>query len=125
MLYKRPKRFGVLFDLFLLGCGTALICLFWENNVLLTVLLAIVTVIGMIVWYTKSDFVFFAVAAVIGPTFESICIHFGAWQYSNPSCGSTICLNIPIWLWAWGMIVVLIKSMVESMTGYPDPPKDV
>jgi hypothetical protein len=58
---------------------------------------------------------FFVFGAIIGLIAEVVAVHFGAWQYTNPSL-----LRVPIWLpIAWGFVVVLIKRITEIFVVYP------
>lgn len=95
---------------FLIGLGS--ISLFYTNNLLILVLAAAPAIIGMRFWYKKNDIYLFLTGAVIGPSAEIVCIHFGVWSYANPTAA-----GIPLWLpVAWGVAVVLIKRIHDTLT---------
>ena len=90
--------------------GVLSISLFHSQSILLTILLIIYWMIGIKFWHKKHDFYFFVTGAIIGSIGEVVCIHFGAWQYTNPNL-----LGIPIWLpFAWGIFIMLIKRIAET-----------
>jgi hypothetical protein len=48
---------------------------------------------------------------VLGPFAEIISIHFGVWQYANPTL-----LGIPVWLpLGWGFGIVFMKRVAETI----------
>jgi len=106
---KRIEKELVL-DFILFCCGIASISLFHKNTLMLTLVLAIAWFIGIRLWHKKQDIYFFIIAAIIGSIGEIVCVHFGAWQYPNPTF-----LGIPIWLpFAWGFATILIKRIAET-----------
>ncbi len=108
MFSKRIKKELVL-EIILFSIGIASISLFYENNILLTVILLIGWLFGIKFWHKKDDIYFFVIGAIGGPIAEVVAINFGAWQYSNPTI-----LGIPIWLpLAWGFAAVMIKRFAE------------
>jgi uncharacterized membrane protein YoaT (DUF817 family) len=55
----------------------------------------------------KASHLFFA-GFIFGPLSEAFCIHFGAWQYSNP-----FIIGIPMYLpFVWGGCALFIKRLV-------------
>lgn len=91
--------------------GIATISLFYMNNFLLTALLIILWAIGIKFWHKKHDLYIFVTGAIIGSIAEIFCIHFGAWQYTNPTF-----LGIPSWLpFGWGILTMLIKRIAETL----------
>lgn len=100
----------LILEFILFCCGIASISLFFKNNLLLTALLILAWSIGIKFWHKKHDIYFFVIGAIVGPMAEIICIHFGVWQYVNPTI-----LGIPIWLpFAWGLATMLIKRIAET-----------
>ena len=84
----------------------------WSQPVVLTINLAVLTVIQLYKWHTKSDLVYFSVPFVLGPLAEGIAIYFGAWQYSKPV------YLIPVWLPVlWGIAALFMKKICESILG--------
>ena len=110
MAFKKVLKKELLLELILFSSGIAAISVLWKNNFLLTILLLIGWLIGFKLWHKKQDFYFFVIGAIVGPIGEIVCIHFGAWKYSNPSF-----LGIPVWLpFVWGLAVILIKRLAET-----------
>lgn len=100
----------LIFEFILYCAGIASISLFFQNNLLLLVLLIMAWTIGIMVWHKKHDVIFFVVGAIVGTIGEIVCIHFGAWRYTNPTF-----LGVPIWLpFAWGLAIMLIKRIAET-----------
>jgi len=100
----------LIFEILLFCGGIASISLFFNNNLLLGFILIIAWGIGIKFWHKNHDILFFIIGAIIGPIGEIVCVHFGVWQYTNPSF-----LGIPVWLpLAWGLAVVLVKRIAET-----------
>lgn len=99
----------MLFDTLLFIISILLIVAFYQNNILLTLLLLAEWVFGLKFWHKKHDAYFFVIGAITGPLGEIVAIIFGVWQYANPTF-----LGIPMWLpFAWGLAVVMIKRVAE------------
>ena len=108
-MHTKKSEIELFFDIMLFVVGLVFISFFYMNNILLTVLLLLLLVFGLKFWYKKHDIYFFVFGAIIGLIAEVVAVHFGAWQYTNPSI-----LRVPIWLpIAWGFVVVLIKRITE------------
>lgn len=108
MIQKKLEK-QLMFDIFLFVIGVFLIVVFYENTVLLAVLLFVAWSFALKFWHKKHDAYFFIVGAIIGTIGEIVAVSFGVWQYANPSF-----LGIPLWLpLAWGLGVVLIKRIAE------------
>ncbi len=66
-------------------------------------------------WHSRSDVLFFSLAAVMGPLGESVAVHLGAWQYTLPWAG------IPLWLpLGWGVAALYLKKTSEVLLGEAD-----
>ena len=110
MHFAKKIKKELILEFFIFAVGMAIISLFYNNNLLTTVLLIIAWSIGIKFWHKKHDIYFFMTGAVIGPLGEIACIYFGAWEYTNPNF-----LGIPIWLpFAWGLATMLVKRIAES-----------
>ncbi len=110
MRFTKRVRRELLLEVLLFCFGMLFISLFYLDNILLTLLLIMGWSVGIKFWHRKDDFYFFLSGAVVGPIGEIVCIHFGAWKYTNPSF-----LGIPIWLpFAWGLAMMLIKRVAET-----------
>lgn len=101
---------------FFLGIGIFLssllvISFFYKNNLMLTVLVIIITLTYFKFLYKNHDIFLFLTGTAIGVCGEIVFIHFGAWQYTNPSF-----LGVPLWLpFAWGFTVMVIRNIAESL----------
>ena len=98
------------FEIVLFFTGIVTIAIFFNNNIVLSVLLIAIWLIGIKFWHKKQDVYFFVTGAILGPLAEIICVYFGVWQYANPSF-----FGIPMWLPpAWGFATMLIKQIAET-----------
>jgi len=98
-------------ELAILAIGLTLLVLFWENNLLASVLVLLVYLLIRFLWPKKHDDIYFITGGIIGPVVEIICIHFGIWSYTNPSG-----LGIPLWLpLAWGLATVMITRIAGTI----------
>jgi uncharacterized membrane protein YoaT (DUF817 family) len=89
-----------------------IIAFMWSDNALLSIVSLAGCSIALYIWHReRSELLLFITGAVIGPTVEIICIHYGAWSYSNPSFW-----GIPLWLpIVWGYVAVYLKRVHESL----------
>jgi len=111
MIRATPGR-RLAFDLLLFALGIAALVLFYMDNIILSALLLVNWAAILSVWRRKGDAYFLLIGAALGAVAEIIAIHYGVWQYANPSF-----LGIPMWLpIAWGIIAVLIRRMAESVS---------
>lgn len=99
--------------------STAIISLFWRDNLTTTVLVTIILAAVLFSWRGSLDFARFSIAFVVGPIMEVICVYYGAWAYANPI------LFIPPWLpFAWGFLGISIGRLDDfivknrTMTGH-------
>jgi hypothetical protein len=80
------------------------VALFWENVILLTILLLIIAIFTLIYFHKKNDLITFFVGSMSGAFAESVCIYFEAWVYNNPT------FLIPLWLpILWGIAALVIR----------------
>lgn len=101
---------NIIFNIiFVLACLIS-VCLFWEKNVLLTVILIIIFFIGLYKWRTKEVIILFIIYGIFGAITEATAIYFGVWTYTLPNF-----IGIPFWLPVlWGDAAVLIyQSGIE------------
>ena len=74
------------------------VALFYRNIILTTILVKLVSIIGLVKWKSYITFTIFIFGALLGPVSEMFAIYFGAWSYYIPNL-----LSIPIWLFlVWG-----------------------
>jgi hypothetical protein len=104
---RMEKEFFIELAIFCIGIGS--IALFFENNILVGVILLVLCFIRLWLWHKEDDLFFFFSGALFGPTSEIILISFGVWRYANPTF-----LGIPLWLpLAWALAVMIIKRFAE------------
>lgn len=85
--------------------------LLYKEDVLLTLVLIIIFVLGIRAKLKKYDLLFFVGGGIAGALAEIICIYFNCWEYAHPTF-----LGIPLWLpVAWGTVSVLIKRVTEKL----------
>jgi uncharacterized membrane protein YoaT (DUF817 family) len=68
------------------------VSILWRYNLLLLALMAVECGVALAAWHTRIDICFFLVIAVLGSLAEAVFVHFGVWEYANPTL-----LGIPIW----------------------------
>lgn len=89
---------NILFNTIFATLTVLFTALFYKNIWLTTIIISIVSVIGLIKWKSWLTFTIFIFGALWGPLCEIISIKFGVWQYAIPNM-----INIPIWLFfVWG-----------------------
>jgi hypothetical protein len=87
-----------------------LACLLWQRPLVLTLAYGLLSVFVLWRWHSRSDVLYFALAAVLGSLGEFIAVGFGAWEYSRPW------INIPMWLPpAWGIACLYLKKTTEAL----------
>lgn len=93
--------------------ASVLIAIFWENTVLITVLLLVIAIF-INLNSSKTDIVFYVVVAIFATIVESVAMGTGAWTYTQQHI-----LNFPIWLpLYWGMGGVIMKDLYIVMKKY-------
>jgi hypothetical protein len=89
----------------------ALVSIFWQRPMALSLGLILVAVFMIYRWHQKSDLIIFFVAFVLGPAAEAIAVYFGAWKYAKPI------FLIPIWLpFLWGTVVLFFKKLCDTLS---------
>ncbi len=93
--------------------ASILIAMFWQNTVLITVLLLVLVVL-INLKSNRIDIIFYIVVAVFATIVESVAMGTGAWTYTQQHI-----LNFPIWLpLYWGMGGVVMKDLYLVMKQY-------
>ena len=106
---KLAKNF--LLDISFLIIEIFFISVLYKDNLLLTTIVLILSFSGIYFWHKKRYIILFLSGALLGPLAEIIAIHFGVWNYTNPTI-----TGIPMWLPpAWGMATVIINRFAEFM----------
>ncbi len=100
----RKEWKNILFNIVFGGLSILIVILTYENILLTTALLIILSIIALIKWRSKITIFVFIAGAIWGPISEMIAIAFGVWQYSF-----TNIINIPLWLFIlWGFAAAAI-----------------
>jgi len=101
----------LLFELFMYALCVTLVATLWDKPIFLMFCYVIISVILLIKWHTRNDYLFYLVAFVLGPLAEFVAILFGAWTYSKPF------YVIPVWLpFLWGISSLLMKNISETLS---------
>ena len=88
-----------------------LIGLFWEDNFVLTLLVAVYTAFLLKLWHEGGDMRCFIFVVVVGTASEIVSVSFGAWTYNNPTF-----LGIPIWLpLTWGIAALCLRRFIMGI----------
>jgi hypothetical protein len=107
----RKEWKNILFNLLFAFFAVLIPSLLYENIILTTTLLVLVSLIGLFKWKSKLSLAIFLFGAVWGPLSEMFAIHFGAWQYST-----TNFYTIPIWLFiVWGDAAVFLFETAKEI----------
>jgi uncharacterized membrane protein YoaT (DUF817 family) len=113
------KRFwsGLFLELGMFSILTASIGLLWRDNLSLLMAVIVQASISLLFWHDRFDAHFFIVITVFGTIAELAFVHFGVWQYANPTL-----LGIPVWFPpAFGTAALTAERLVRTMMrGYPD-----
>ncbi|MFH1591700.1 MAG: hypothetical protein ABIC95_07305 [archaeon] len=106
---------------FLYACVLAFVSLIgvsllWDNPLILTLALIMLSAVMMFASREKHDIYLFAIAGLSGAIAEMMAIWSGAWQYAFPNL-----LGIPYWLpFLWGFAALFIRRMsleIDSFLG--------
>jgi hypothetical protein len=82
----------------------SIVIIFYKNIMITSVLLLILTIIGLLKWKSKLTIIIFIFGAIGGSISEMIAINYGVWNYSIINF-----LNIPFWLiLVWGNATAFI-----------------
>jgi hypothetical protein len=90
---------------------TGIVCLslLYENTLVLTGVLLVLTAIALGIDRRPGDVWILIGGAVLGPVAEAVAVACGAWTYTVPDA-----LGLPLWLpVAWGLATLLIKRITE------------
>jgi len=98
---------SILFNLILYAFSLVITVLFYRNVLLTTILLSILSIIGLVKWKSWITLGIFFFGVIAGPIFEVVAINYGVWSYSIPSF-----FNIPFWLFIlWGVAAAFIYQI--------------
>lgn len=98
------------FELGVYFLSIVLVGTLWHKPVALTICYVVISIALFVKWHTKSDFLFYFITFVLGPTGESVAVYLGAWEYSRPL------YLIPSWLpFLWGICALFLKNISETI----------
>lgn len=84
---------------------------FWQNNLLLTFLLAIISAFLLIGASDRAEKILYLVCFILGPIFDLTLVPRGVWNYANPTI-----FGVPIWLpFAYGVGTVMIVKIGNAV----------
>ncbi len=110
---KISKKFIIATGILIAGSIIS-IWVFWQNILLLTVILAGLAVMELLVIGSKKLLLAYFLILLGGVTTEIVAIYLGAWQYTKSSF-----LGIPLWLLpAWGnagIISICIYKFLDKI----------
>ena len=90
--------------------------LLWQHPVTLTLAYGLLSLLLLMQWHSRSEVVYFGLAALLGPLGEFVAVSFGAWEYSLPW------VNIPIWLpLAWGIAGLILNKIAGLLVAGQAP----
>ena len=102
---------NLIFDGIFAILTVAIVIIFYRNIFLTTILVGIISIIGLIKWKSKMALIMFLFGALFGAFAQMISINYGVWSHAYPSF-----MNVPIWLFlVWGNAAVfLYQTALES-----------
>ncbi|HEY4674690.1 MAG TPA: hypothetical protein VIH48_01405 [Candidatus Bathyarchaeia archaeon] len=91
---------------------TASIALLWRDNLILSIVVLAECLLTLGLWHNKSDLAFFFIVALLGSVSEIVFVHYGVWQYANPSV-----FGVPFWFpLAFGTSGLTCIRLVHTIT---------
>jgi uncharacterized membrane protein YoaT (DUF817 family) len=91
------------------------VSLFWRNQPLLVVLLAVLSLLMLTVLNDRKSIIVYIISFLVAPLAESVAISQGTWTYA----GSTISgIGIPIWLpflWANAALFIITTEKLSNI----------
>lgn len=85
---------------------------FWDNPMVATIMLAVLSVLMLLVDWNKQNIIIYLFVFISGPIAEAIAIYFGAWNYSYPFIA-----GIPVWLpFVWGntsLYIIQMRALID------------
>ena len=100
----KKEWWNILFNCIFAALALLITILFYKNNLLGTILLLIISIIGLLKWKSWVTLIIFLFGALWGPISESIAIRAGVWEYAVPNF-----FNVPIWLFVlWGIAAAFL-----------------
>jgi len=105
MIRKAKKEWkNILFNCIFAILALVFPILFYKNNLLATILLLTISIIGLLKWKSWITLILFIFGGIWGPISEIIAIQYGVWEYTLPNF-----FSVPIWLFIlWGMAAAFL-----------------
>lgn len=101
---------NILVDILAVIC-LLIVSLFYENIMLLTMLLAVLSFLMLLILRDKYLVVTYFACSIMGAMAEIIAIYSGAWEYNLSSF-----LGIPLWLpLLWGIAALFMINLNETI----------
>jgi len=95
---------NIIFNLIITTLALMVVIYTYKTPITTTIILAILTVIGLIKWKSKLTLIIFILGGIFFPIAEMIASGFDVWQYSLPNV-----FGVPIWLFLlWGIASAFI-----------------
>lgn len=108
--FKEDLRIIIITALFLI-LSILGIWFLWEDIILLTVTLFFLALIELSAIGSRKLAVVFFLCGIGGGIVEIVAVHFGAWNYTEPTF-----LNIPLWLLpGWGNAGIIIVTLYKLL----------
>ena len=107
----RKELNRLIYCTFLVTVSVLVFSFFWENNLLITSVIILISIVLLFIFREKDNLYVFITMAIIGPLVEICDIYFGAWQYSNPNL-----YLIPTWLpFVWGEFGIFGNALIKFL----------
>ena len=88
----------------------------WRNNLLLFFVMLMECSVALYLWHDRLELCFFFIIAVLGSLAEAVFVHFGVWQYANPTF-----LGMPAWFpLAFGTTGLIGARLARTLTAIWD-----
>jgi hypothetical protein len=102
------KKEGVMwFEIIFFLANVIIVSFLYRNIALTSILLFIITLVGLAKWKSMRTLLIFIFGGIIGTLAEMVAIYFGVWSYSI-----TNILNVPFWLFIlWGNAAMFVYQV--------------
>ena len=83
----------------------------WQNNLLLTISLSMVSILVLLKWTNKEEKILYFTAFILVPIYDIVLVPTGIWSYGNPTI-----FGIPIWIpLVYGILTVVAIKISKSI----------
>lgn len=102
---------NILFDILFISFALSVVVNFYNNILLATALLSVVSFIGLFKWKSKMTLILFFLVGILGTFAEIIAISYGVWFYPINNF-----INVPFWLFIlWGDAAAFIYQISKEI----------